>query len=183
MTSKILFATVVMLVGAGLAILPAIAVPIGMLFLIHVLQTYNKLSDLKQQVLQRRSNVDTELSRRKDLFERLYTVVANSTSAEANLLREIAEIRGNVRAGADRDLARGMSMLTAVAENNPDIKFSQNYIYLQEAISRTESAVQQSRERYNEAVRTYNTMLVIFPNNIAAVPLPFTTANYYEASR
>ena len=72
-----------------------------------------------------------------------------------------------------------MSMLNAVAEANPEVRFSDNYIALQREIAATESAIQQARETYNEAVRAYNTVIAVFPNNVMVVPLPFGLESYY----
>lgn len=173
------FLLLILGIGGVSVALPPLGAILAAVFVASLWSLYNKLTALKQMVLQQHSNIDTELTRRRDLFERLFAVVAASANAETSLLRDVAQMRSGIRQAGDGDIGRGMSMLTAVAEANPDIKFNQNYISLQEQIAVTENAIQQARETYNRAVNEYNTVITMFPNNVMAVPLPFRVEHYY----
>jgi LemA protein len=166
------------IIGVSVA-LPPLGAILAAVFAASLWSLYNKLAALKQMVLQQRSNIDTELTRRRDLFERLYAVVTASVSAETTVLRDVAQVRAGISHAGNQDISRGVSMLTAVAEATPDVRFNQNYLSLQEQIAATEAAIQQAREACNRAVNDYNIVITTFPNNIVAVPLPFRMEEYY----
>lgn len=176
------FLLLALAIAALSVVLPPLGAILAAFFVVSLWTLYNRLATLKQAVLHLRSNIDTELTRRNDLFERLFAVVAASTNAETTLLRDVAQLRSGMRQAQEREIGRGMSMLTAVAEANPDVRFSQNYITLQEQIAATEAAIQQAREAYNSAVNEFNTVITVFPNNIMAVPLSFRVETYYSPS-
>lgn len=173
------FAFLALLTAAASYALPPVGAIMVAAILVYLWGLHNRLAPLKQAVLQARSNIDTELTRRRDLFDRLFAVVAANVNAETTLMRDVSRIRSEGRQAGDGEIARGMSMLNAVAEANPEVRFSENYIALQHEIAATESAIQQARETYNEAVRAYNTVITMFPNNVMALPLPFRVEHYY----
>ena len=55
-----------------------------------------------------------------------------------------------------------------VAENYPQLKADQNFRDLQAQLEGTENRISLARNRYIEAVRTYNTTLRQFPQNLTA---------------
>lgn len=173
------FIFVILLTIIASVVFPPVGAVIVAIVLSYLWILHNKLAPLKQAVLQARSNVETEQTRKRDLFDRLFAVVAASVNAETTLMRDVSRIRSSGRQAGDGEIARGMSMLNAVAEANPEVRFSDSYISLQREISATESTIQRARETCNEAVRAYNTVITMFPNNVMALPLPFRVEHYY----
>jgi LemA protein len=179
MVAKLLFALLVLAVALLSYAMLWSGVFLGIGSIIYLLAVYNRLAILRHHVLERTSNIETEIARKLDLFERIYDIVAKSMTAETGIIREVANIRSGHHRNSEAEIDRGMRLLNAVAESNPEIRFSENYMELQQEVAATETAVQESRERLNEAVRIYNTFLSVFPNNVMASVLPFREVNYY----
>ena len=55
----------------------------------------------------------------------------------------------------------------------PELKATQNFLEFQSQLEGTENRINVERNRYNEAVNTYNTHIKIFPNSIYAGWLGF----------
>ena len=61
-----------------------------------------------------------------------------------------------------------MGRLEVVFENYPNLKASDNFKQLHNSLEGTENRVLQARRRYNEALKSYNTDLALFPGNVVA---------------
>ena len=57
-------------------------------------------------------------------------------------------------------------VLTAVAEQYPELKANENYQQLMTELAITENSIAQFRNNYNEQARAYNNFVRKFPNNI-----------------
>jgi LemA protein len=68
----------------------------------------------------------------------------------------------------------------AVAESYPELRASDNYLNLQNALNQVELEILQARRGYNAAVRRWNTHVQSFPSNIMAKIFNFTEAEYFE---
>ena len=84
-------------------------------------------------------------------------------------------------------LAKGENMLQeslksifAVSENYPDLKASQNFLELQEALEETEDQIAAARRIYNESVNRYNTKTEVFPSMIFASMFSFNRKKLFE---
>ena len=63
-----------------------------------------------------------------------------------------------------------------------DLKANQNFRDLQAQLEGTENRISTERMKFNEAARSYNTMVRSFPKNIIASMFGFETKGYFEAS-
>ena len=82
-----------------------------------------------------------------------------------------------------KSLEGTLSRLLLVAEQYPDLKASQNFRDLQYELAGTENRISVERQRYNEAVRAYNTALRQFPGSLVAGIRGFSAdATYFEAA-
>ena len=68
-----------------------------------------------------------------------------------------------------------------VVENYPDLKSSENFQQLSDELAGTENRIAVARKDYNDAVKTFNTSIKRFPNNILAGIFGFDEAVYFEA--
>ena len=68
-----------------------------------------------------------------------------------------------------------------VVENYPDLKANTNFINLQDELAGTENRIATARRDYNEAVKSYNSLIIKFPNNIVASMFNLTKADYFKA--
>lgn len=111
--------------------------------------------------------------RRADLIPGLVNTVKGYASHEKDVLISVTEARSkvsqinlnganlnaaNMKAfqGAQAGLSSALSKLMVVVEKYPDLKANQNFSNLQAQLEGTENRIGVARQRYNEAVKTYN---------------------------
>lgn len=180
----------VLLSGLGILGLIAFILLIIVIFVIVLIVNHNKLIRLKEQVSNEWSQIDVELQRRFDLIPNLINTVKGYMTHEKKTLTEIAEVRtrwAEAKSVADKikvskELDSYINSLVAVAESNPNLKSSDNFIQLQSELSNTESRIANTRTAYNNSVTSYNTAVKVFPSNIVASMFKFTPAELFEVS-
>ena len=160
------------------------------IFIIVLIVNHNKLVKYKEQVNNEWSQIDVELQRRFDLIPNLINTVKGYMTHEKKTLSEIAEVRTRwteAKTVADKikvskELDSYINSLVAVAESNPDLKSSDNFLQLQSELSNTESRIANTRTAYNNSVTSYNTAVKVFPSNIVASMFKFAPAELFEVS-
>jgi hypothetical protein len=133
---------------------------------------YNSLINLRHMAERGWSQVDIQLKRRHDLIPNLEKVVKGYRDYESQTQKLITELRSQIDAtppgkeGADY---KGIStMLRAVVEKYPDLKASDSFLKLQEALIDTEQRIALARDYFNNTSTFYNTRLSIVPDRYAA---------------
>src|SRR2546427_14741 len=86
------------------------------------------------------------------------------------------------KAVAENQLTGALKSLFAVAENYPQLQASQEFTQLQNSLSETEDAIQNSRRYYNAVVRDLNTKIQSFPTNILAGMFGFQQKQFFEVA-
>lgn len=151
---------------------------------------YNGLITLKNRVDEAWSDIDVQLKRRYDLIPNLVSTVKGYAAHEKELFEKVTAAR-TAAMGAqtphDKEQAENMlsgtlKSLFAVSENYPDLKANQNFLELQRELTDTEDKIQASRRFYNGNVRDFNTKLQVFPTNLIAGMLGFTSREFFEAN-
>jgi LemA protein len=177
--------------GRGLLIggvLLALAVVIGLWFV----SVGNRLVAEQENVKNAWAQVETVLQRRFDLIPNFVNTVKGYAEHEKSTLEDITRLRsqwGNAKtvdekAEAASGLEGALSHLLVVSENYPDLKANQNFRDLQVELSGTENRVAVERQRYNDVVRGYNTMVCQFPTSLVASLRGFKTDfAYVEAPK
>lgn len=136
------------------------------------------------------AQVQTVLQRRYDLIPNLVNTVKGYAAHERELFEEVTRLRSQWAAAAGVDaqvraageLERVLGRLLLVAERYPDLKANQNFLDLQRELAGTENRITVERQRYNEAVRAYNTRVRQFPANLIAGWRGFAPSDaYFEA--
>jgi len=163
----------------------AVIVLIG-IFLIGM---YNSLVQLKVRCDSAWSDIDIQLKRRHDLIPNLVETVKGYAAHEKGTFEDIAKFRSMAmqatgpadRAAAENQLTGALKSLFAVAENYPQLQASQEFTQLQQSLSQTEDAIQNSRRYYNAVVRDLNTKIQSFPTNILAGMFGFQQRQFFEA--
>lgn len=82
----------------------------------------------------------------------------------------------------DNALSGTLKSLFALTESYPDLKANQNFLSLQNQLSRIEEEIAGSRRYYNGVVNKYNTKTEMFPGNILASLFGFKRKPLYEVN-
>lgn len=150
--------------------------------------TYNGLVRLKVRVDEAWSDITVQLKRRLDLIPNLVSSVQGYAKHEKDVFEKVTEARANAlnaqgvkeTAAAENQFEGALKSLFAVAEAYPDLKANQNFMQLQQELVDTEDKIQAARRFYNGGVRDLNTKIQVFPNNIFAGMLGFTSREFFE---
>jgi LemA protein len=133
------------------------------------------------------ANVETVLQRRADLIPNLVATVKGIAAHETEVFKDIADARAALIGGrtpqekiqANGQLDSALSRLLAISENYPQLRSSENFLQLQDQIEGSENRISVEREKYNEALQSYNASIGLFPNNIVASMSGFTRNDAY----
>jgi len=147
---------------------------------------YNKLQNQDEAVKAAWSEVLNQYQRRADLIPNLVATVKGFAAQEERVLVEVTEARAKVGSiqltpelindpaafakyqEAQGNLTQALKSLIAVTENYPDLKSDANFRDLQAQLEGTENRITVARNRYIEAVKTYNVTVREFPTNLTA---------------
>lgn len=135
------------------------------------------------------SDIDVQLKRRADLIPSLIEVVKGYASHEKTTLEDVIEKRNAAlsagdditkRSQAETNVSAGIGRLFALAESYPDLKASDQFLKLQEELSKTEDDISYARRFFNGAVREYNTTIKSFPAVLLASILGYSERAFFE---
>src|SRR5438552_1904949 len=160
------------------------------LVLVFVIGMYNSLVQLRVRADSAWSDIDVQLKRRHDLIPNLVETVKGYAAHEKGTFENIAKFRSQAmqastpadKAAAENQLTGALKSLFAVAENYPELKASEEFTQLQNSLSQTEDAIQNSRRYYNAVVRDFNTKIQSFPTNILAGMFGFQPRQFFETT-
>jgi len=169
----------------AIAVLAAVVV----IVLVWLAITFNRLVRSRNQVADGWAGIDVQLTRRADLVPVLVETVKGYRDFESGTLLEVVDARsqaitaqGPAQAGpAERHLAGSLKTVFATAEAYPDLKADASFRALQQQLSTLEEDISFARRYYNAQVRTFNTRQQTFPAVLAARPLGFRAAEYFQA--
>jgi len=172
-----------MVIGSLLLVL----IGIGVLVLLWVVFTYNRLIVLRNRIDNAWSQIDVQLRRRYDLIPNLVETVKGYAAHEKEVFQRVTEARASMtsaqgvaqQADAQNMISQALKSLFAVAEAYPDLKANQNFMMLQEELSGTESKIAYARQFYNDTVMSYNTLIQSFPTSILAGAFGFPQREYF----
>ncbi len=166
-----------------------ILVVVALVIIGWVVGIYNGLVQLRNQVQESWSGVETEMQRRYDLIPNLVNTVKGYATHERELLEEVTRLREQCAAdhGSPEHQAANENMLQSALgklmvrlEAYPDLKANQNFLELQQELANTENRIQAAYRFYNGNVRDLNNKVQMFPSNIIAGMFGFKQAQYFE---
>ena len=159
---------------------------------VYAVFLFNRLVRTRQMANEAWSGIDVQLKRRSDLIPNLVDIVKGYAAHERTVLDEVTKLRGEARALPEGDVAGrakaegalslALGRLFALAENDPDLKASGNFLDLQQQLSALENDLQMARRYYNGAVRNLNTLVQSIPSNLVARGFGFSERDYFEIS-
>jgi LemA protein len=158
---------------------------------------YNQFQINDEGVTAAWPEVLSQYKRRADLIPNLVSTVQGYAAHEKEVLTRVTEARASV-AGmkatpelindeaafakfqkAQSELSGALARLLVVAESYPNLKADANFRDLQAQLEGTENRITVARNRYIEAVKTYNISVRTFPSNLTAMVMGWKTkANF-----
>jgi LemA protein len=167
----------------------AVAGVVVVIVAVWLMVTFNRLVRSRNQVADGWAGIDVQLTRRADLVPGLVETVKGYRDFESGTLLEVVDARsravnaqGPAQAGpAEQELAGSLKTVFATAEAYPDLKADASFRALQQQLSTLEEDIAFARRYYNAQVRTFNTRQETFPAVLAARPLGFRPAEYFQA--
>jgi hypothetical protein len=129
---------------------------------------YNSLINLHHMVEQGWSQVDVQLKRRHDLIPNLVKTVEGYRTYESETQQVLTELRAQAEAMAGPDSKGVAPMLRMIIERYPELKASESFLRLQQALVDTEQRIALARDYFNDVVTFYNTRLEIIPDRFVA---------------
>ncbi len=151
--------------------------------------SYNGLVDSRENINNKRADIDAQLERRADLIPNLVSTVKGYTSHETEAIEKVTKARENLlkangiqeKAEENERLTEAIDALMVIVENYPELKADGQFTKLQDELAGTENRIAIARKDYNEAVKNYNSKIKRFPTNIIASIFNFEEETYFEA--
>lgn len=159
---------------------------------------YNGLVSKEEGVNQAWANVESAYQRRSDLIPNLVNTVKGYAEHESETLQAVTNARAKATSlnidpatatpeqvaaymEAQQGVGSALGRLIAVSESYPELKANENFRDLQAQLEGTENRIKVERDRYNEAVKTFNVQIRRFPTNILASMFGFEKRSMFEA--
>lgn len=170
------------------------------LFGLYAVGARNSLVGLDEEANEKWAQVQNVYQRRADLIPNLVNTVKGYAAHEKSTLEAVVKARATatqpaalpVQAPATPEdmakfesaqggLSSALSRLLVVVEKYPELKANENFLALQSQLEGTENRITVERQRYNEAVKTYNVKLRKFPTNLIGGLFGFDRKTLFQA--
>lgn len=148
------------------------------LIVLAVIVTYNMIIGRKNQVENAEGSLNAQLKKRYDLIPNLVSTVQTFMTHEKEVLDNIVKLRtqanniaesdGKNKEKINKEISQCLSRIMINAEQYPELKSSQNFVNLQNALYDVELNIAAARRFFNSSVTLYNNALEMFPSNIIA---------------
>ena len=162
-----------------------IAAVVAVLVLLWGVSKYNGLVGSQEQVNTAWAKVENNYQRRADLIPNLVATVKGYAKHESATLENVIAARARATQitldpanatpeqieayqNAQGQLSQALGKLLSVQEQYPELKANEQFSQLQAQLEGTENRINESRQIYNEAVKTYNIKVKQFPGSLFA---------------
>jgi LemA protein len=174
----------------------ALILVIGVASLVGV---YNGFVAADQAVSEKWAQVQNVYQRRADLIPNLVETVKGFAAQEKSVLEAVTQARASASGikatpellndpaafkrfqDAQNQLGGALSRLLVTVERYPELKSNQNFLALQSQLEGTENRITVERQRFNEAVREYNTKIKLMPGALVARVMGFKEKAFFES--
>lgn len=163
-----------------------------------VKSVYNQLVVSDEYVQSMWAQVENVYQRRADLIPNLVSTVKGYAAHESETLESVVAARSKATQvtvdpsdltpealarynAAQGELSNALGRLLMIQESYPDLKANQNFLELQAQLEGTENRIATERMKFNDAVKSFNTGIRRFPDNIIASMFGFEKKGYFEA--
>jgi len=159
---------------------------------------YNGLVNQDENVNQAWNNVQSDYQRRADLIPNLVAAVKGEASFEQTTLQNVIAARASATQmkvdakdltpeklqqfqANQGQLSQALGRLMVVSENYPNLRANDAFRGLQAQLEGTENRIKEERDRFNESVKNYNSLIVTFPNSLIASFSGFVEKGFFQA--
>ena len=163
-----------------------------------VKSVYNQIVVSDEYVQSMWAQVENVYQRRADLIPNLVSTVKGYAAHESETLESVVAARSKATQvtvdpsdltpealarynAAQGELSSALGKLLMIQESYPDLKANQNFLELQAQLEGTENRIATERMKFNDAVKSFNTGIRRFPDNIIASMFGFEKKGYFEA--
>lgn len=137
---------------------------------------HNNLVEARERCDKAWSDVDVLLQRRMEEVESLVDVTREHVAHERDVLESVVEARERVveargpdeAADALASMRASLESVYELSEEYPELRSSERFDELTDSIRTLEQRLENRREQYNEAVRSYNARLEKVPERFLA---------------
>ncbi len=153
-----------------------------------VINGYNNVIAMDENIKGKWAQVENQLKRRYDLIPNLIETVKGYAAHEEELFKHVADARTKYfqansvkeKIQASNQLEGVLSRLLLLREAYPNLKANESFLKLQDSLEGTENRIAVERKRYNEAVQLLNTYRRTFFGRFFASLAGVSSAEYYE---
>ena len=161
---------------------------IGFISAKWVINGYNNVISMDENVKAKWAQVENQLKRRYDLIPNLVETVKGYAAHEKELFEHIADARTKYfqantvkdKIQASNQLEGVLSRLLLLQEQYPQLKANESFLKLHDSLEGTENRISVERKRYNEAVQILNTYRRTVFGRFFAALAGVSGAEYYE---
>src|SRR5260370_36921668 len=133
------------------------------------------------------AQVDVALRSRADFVPNLVETMQGSAEIDTAAVKDIADARAALSGArsplekiqANGQLSAALGRLLVQAENYPQLRSSESFRRVQDAIAEKENEIAVERRKYNEILQHYNAQIQMFPDNVVANVSGFTRNDQY----
>ena len=151
---------------------------------------YNGLGKGDEAVKSQWANVENVYQRRFDLIPNIVATVKGAAAQDLDVFSKIADARARYsgarsiddKAAAATEMEGALARLLVIVENYPTLKSQESFQALIIELEGTENRISVERMRYNEEVKSYNTMIRKFPRNVLVSAFGFSRHDLFEAA-
>jgi LemA protein len=162
----------------------ALVIGIGA-FLISI---FNRLARAQVLTQEGWSGIGTFLQQRNDVLPNLVEVVKGYAGHENKTLTDVIKARNEsvsaltpeAQIEAAKHMGAALINFKSLSEQYPALLANENFQRLMAEVDEMEDKINQARRYYNGTVREYNTILVVFPNNLLAGMFNFKAAPFFQ---
>ena len=162
---------------------------------------YNSFVPMQENVKAQWSNVENTYQKRADLIPNLMRTVQGAANFEKSTLTDVINARAKATSNqiniddvddltpeniakfqsAQNELSGALSRLLVSVEQYPTLSATENFQSFQAELSSIETEINYERRKYNEAAKSFNSVINKVPNNIIAGIGNFKEKGYFEA--
>ncbi|MDD3628655.1 MAG: LemA family protein [Actinomycetota bacterium] len=163
---------------------------IVVIFIGYIISSRNNMVAKEIEIDNAWAQVQNVYQRRLDLIPNLAESVKGYMQMEKDIFEAIAEARAGINSAetpaelesVNKEIDSFIGNLRVVVEDTPELKASENIRDLMTQLEGTENRIAVERQRFNEAIKDYNTYIRMFPRNIIAGWFGFEPKEFFEAA-